>query len=137
MHHSRRKHPELTELEIIERIKSGSLVVDFDTQQVYSATCTGAAKNSKRKALHPIRIRLSGRTSKRPIVRIKWNGKRRHIYCHTLAWLAHTLMPIPAGYEVHHGEEGPLCWHPRNLECLTHEEHKARHGAIYEEEEFT
>lgn len=137
MHRSKRKHPELTELEIIDRIKAGSLIVDFEAQQVYSATCTGSAKNLKRKTLHPIKIRLSGRTSKRPIVRIKWNGKRRHIYCHTLAWLAHTLLPIPAGCEVHHGAEGTMIWHPRNLECLTLEEHKIRHGASYDYEEIT
>ena len=131
----KRKHPELTEQEIIERIKLGSLVVDFDNQQILSVTPCGKHALSKiRKIPHALTIRLCGRTTKYPCIRVKWNGKRRNIPCHILAWLAYTLDPIPEGYEVHHGSEGPLVWHPRNLECLTYEEHRRRHSMELEEE---
>lgn len=132
----KRKHPELTEAEILERILDGSLLLCFDTLRVFSFVYGANKGRVATRKPRTIRIRFSGRTTQYPFVRIKYKGKRRNIGLHRLAWMQHTLKPIPAECQIHHGPEGVECWHPRNLECLTPEEHRERH-ANEPYEEFT
>ena len=132
----KRKHPELTEAEVLERIVEGSLLLCFDTFQVFSFVYGANKTRYTTRKPRTIRIRYSGRTTLYPFVRVKHKGKRRNIGLHRLAWLQHTLQPIPDDCEIHHGSEGVECWHPRNLEYLTREQHRERH-ANKPYEEFT
>lgn len=57
-------------------------------------------------------------------------GERIPKRAHVLAWEA-VHGPVPSGYHIHHKCEVKACVNPDHLECLTPDEHRARHRLTY------
>lgn len=111
---------------ILDRLRNGTLIVCFDTLRIYSTWKAGGKLigRKQRLAIYP-----AGRDGEYRSIRLRASNCRINIVLQRLAWLAHTMRPIPDGYEIHHVNTADKCnWHWSNLECLSRDEHLARHA---------
>lgn len=131
------KRLSLSDEDILCRLRGGMLRVDVETAQVWSR------KRKKSGGLMPEEVLLAARPANPRANRSREKKAylfvsikagidgavlRKNVPLHKLVWMAKNDRAVPAGSEIHHGEEGPECNAWWNLACMTKEEHDDIHG---------
>ena len=133
-----RNYRKLTQELILDRLRSGTVVVDFDRMEVLS-TIKAETINGNIEIVQcdpfPLAFYPSGRNDEYLMMRFRWKGARGSVMVHRLAWLAHYETVIPEGLYVDHKDDNTRNWHWSNLQLLTHPENIAKREARYGSED--
>lgn len=97
--HVERSRVGMSDQDILNRLKAGTLKIEPETAQVWSYSELWGWKLLKpQKNQHNDGYRF---------VDVCYAGKKKRIAVHRLQWMQHTLKLIPEGYDVHHKEAPP------------------------------
>lgn len=98
--HTERSRSGMTDQDILDRIKDGSLVVNQDTAIVVSITDRGS------RILSQIERTSNGSTYR--FVTVCSGGLKKKITVHRLVWMAANLRTVPPGHDIDHinGKQG-------------------------------
>lgn len=93
--HKEASYSGMTDEDILERLRNGSLRVD-----VHRATVDSVIENRSIKRLRVINRESNG--SSYNFVEIRHKGKKKKIALHRLVWMAHNDSLVPDGFDVDH-----------------------------------
>lgn len=85
----------LTDQDVLDRIKDGSLLVNIKTPMVVSHSC-----NKGKSVLQIIERESNGSVYR--FVTVRRYGKKKKIALHRLVWMAKHLQLVPNGYDIDH-----------------------------------
>lgn len=125
---TRSSYPKNGPIKIIyQRLRNGSLVVDFKTGEVYSVKPPGYYRK-----LIPFEcdcgylfVAIYKRVKHRDGT---FTDFRRGIAVHKLVWIAFHKRAVPRGYEVHHKNRNKKKNGIKNLRCLSRSKHRELHA---------
>lgn len=120
----------LTDDELISLLADGFFVVDGDKNSVLRRVTEKMYEPVKYRPLKVMHRQNPQHSRPSLQVRLYFRSKRRYIEFHRLVWMATTLCPIPAGWEIHHRDEDQESNGWRNLFCL----HKLDHAKLHRPE---